>query len=223
MAMSSNLSIEGTKVQGVLINETPLRIGGERTSSSREVFQELTDSAILRRRGVPFIPGSSLKGFMRSYAEAILKAEGERVVYPYEDEESEEDKETSIVEELFGSKRRASSIELMDAFPISLTSIRVRTMVSIDRVFNGQQPGNLYNLDMIEPGSKFQFAMTVKGILLSENYNDQKVSHVIDLLKKILNHMESGFQLGGRKSTGLGVLRLTDIKYVDFKIDQLGD
>lgn len=59
------------KIEGVLTNETPLRIG----SGKAQLFTATTDNPILTIEDKPVIPGSSLKGALRSLAEAYMKSQ----------------------------------------------------------------------------------------------------------------------------------------------------
>ncbi|BBG23168.1 type III CRISPR-associated RAMP protein Csx7 [Sulfuracidifex tepidarius] len=213
--------IEGTKVQGVLVNDTPFRIGGGKTSVSKNAFQQTTDSAMMTRKGVPFIPGSTLKGFMRGLVESIVKTKGGEVVYPYEEDEKDEKKgkPNDIVSQLFGSKSNASAVEVMDAMPLETPTVHTRTMVSIDRVFNGQYPSNLYSLDLVDKGNKFKFTALLWGVKLNEECkgNDERG----EVISQVIETMKSGFQIGGRKSTGLGLMRLTEVKCTQFGLSDV--
>jgi len=217
--------IDGTRVQGILINDTPFRIGGGKTSVSKSAFQQATDSAMMMRKGVPFIPGSTLKGFMRSLTESMIKARGGKVVYPYDDKEDngkageESKKPDDIISQLFGSQSNASAVEVMDAMPVDRPTVHTRTMVTIDRVFNGQYPSNLFSLDMVDVGNKFKFTAILWGIQLSEDCkgNDEKGQ----IIGQVIETMKSGFQIGGRKSAGLGLMRLTEVKCTKFGLSDL--
>ncbi len=60
-----------TIVDGVVVNETPLRIG-----KGRGELSEVDLPVIKDFRGVPYIPGSSIKGAIRALVEAIARASG---------------------------------------------------------------------------------------------------------------------------------------------------
>jgi CRISPR/Cas system CSM-associated protein Csm3 (group 7 of RAMP superfamily) len=60
-----------TEVEAVIVNEAPLRVGSGRGEGLGEA-----DLPVVRGRdGVPFIPGSSLKGVLRSWLEVIHSPE----------------------------------------------------------------------------------------------------------------------------------------------------
>ena len=62
-------------VEGILVNSSPLRVGrpGDELGSAVDLaLEKLPD-------GTPYIPGSSLKGSLRSLAERLARTAGERV------------------------------------------------------------------------------------------------------------------------------------------------
>lgn len=68
-----------TIIEGIAVNETPIRIGKGRGELGE------SDSPILRDlNGVPYIPGSSLKGALRAFAEALVRGSGGRVCTPFD-------------------------------------------------------------------------------------------------------------------------------------------
>jgi len=70
-----------TVVEGIAVNETPLRIGKGRGELGEP------DSPILRDlNGVPYVPGSSLKGSLRAFVEALVRGNGDRACTPSDSE-----------------------------------------------------------------------------------------------------------------------------------------
>lgn len=65
---------------GQLVNETPLRIGVGRESPLGSSAVDIAPITIrfADGRSVPYISGSSLKGMLRSLAEAMLRAQVKR-------------------------------------------------------------------------------------------------------------------------------------------------
>ncbi len=63
-----------TIIDGVVVNETPLRIG-----KGRGELSEVDLPVIRDFRGVPYIPGSSIKGCARALVEAVARASGYNV------------------------------------------------------------------------------------------------------------------------------------------------
>ena len=67
-----------TIIKGVVVNETPLRIG-KGSGGLGEI-----DLPILRdTSGTPYVPGSSLKGAVRSFLEALSRGSGYEVCTPF--------------------------------------------------------------------------------------------------------------------------------------------
>jgi CRISPR-associated protein Csm3 len=64
-------------VKGVLVAQTPIHIG-----AGEEGFDPIqADNAVIRdSSGDPYIPGSSLKGVLRSYMETLLKSSGKDIL-----------------------------------------------------------------------------------------------------------------------------------------------
>ncbi|BBD73373.1 CRISPR-associated RAMP protein [Sulfodiicoccus acidiphilus] len=204
------------RVEGYLVNETPLRVGSGRSQS----FQDRTDFPLVARGGRPYIPGSSLKGVLRSSLEAYVLGSDwpdkfRKVLYVRDDGESCVKDEKGNKEEycipciLFGFKDLASRVSIMDAVPEGDVRVVLRTGVTINRVFGGQQPGNLYNLDYVDSGSKFRFRMTAQNVLGGQEEWTRKVE---EGFKYVLGLLKDGFFVGGRRSTGAGFVRLSDAK-----------
>lgn len=60
-----------TEIEAIIVNEAPLRVGSGRGEGLGEI-----DAPVVRGRdGLPFIPGSSLKGVFRSWLESIYSPE----------------------------------------------------------------------------------------------------------------------------------------------------
>ena len=116
-------------------------------------------------------------------------------------------------------------------------SVRHRTCVSIDRMFRRQKPGRLFTIEFVEPGSVFKFRLEIVNLELesdkvkefqnkaeelinkisSNNDDNKKFDAAVEFIKSlktyivalILKELTSGnIQVGGRKSAGLGRVRL---------------
>jgi CRISPR/Cas system CSM-associated protein Csm3 (group 7 of RAMP superfamily) len=137
-----------TRVTGSLVNLTPLRVGVGREPP----LGSAVDIAPLRVRFAdggekPYIPGSSLKGVLRSLAEAILRAQDRHVHDPWDFEALDEEAESGsfcLICGIFGSTKLASHVRVYDAYPDGEASTFVKTGVGINRDFRGVQPGILY-------------------------------------------------------------------------------
>lgn len=210
-------------VTGILVNNTPLHIGG----GEDEFTPNAVDNSVVRyKNGEPFIPGSSLKGVLRSYIERILNSDYDQrfkscfIVNEecLNDKQVEELKkglkdERKIAERIydnmctvcriFGSKYFASKIHISDAVPIEKVYTGKRDGVAIDRDTLTAADKKKYDFEYVSPGSKFNFYMTVEN--LEEDYED-----ILRLIIKLLVNGE--VKIGGKTSAGLGDIQLKDYK-----------
>jgi len=193
------------KIEGTLVNETPLRVGYGKSLS----FAEATDNPIIKRGERPIIPGSTLKGAFRSFVESYAKSLGDKVCELTDDEcKSCSDDSYCIPCTLFGFKDIASRVYILDAIAQKF-EISQRTMVAISRVFGGQIPKHLYTLDYVEPNSEFSFTMYVYNLDFVNGENEiwkKKSMEALKLLLKFL--MKEGIFIGARKSVGFGLVKL---------------
>jgi len=207
------------RLRGRLVAETGLRIGGgDRTVST------ITQAPILRDAlGRPLIPGSSLKGVLRSGLEALLRGLGRetpRACDPFaasctaDLEEAAKKRRTAPdlddvlrqvcdVCALFGSPLLAGRLFIRD-LEIDETKARpteIRDGVGIDRDLRVARthPAVKYDFEVVPAGSEFSFEMVV------ENPSDAQLG----LLFLALGMLERGeIGLGGLTSRGLGRVRL---------------
>jgi len=216
-------------VTGILVNNTPLHIGG----GEDEFTPNAVDNSVVRyKNGEPFIPGSSLKGVLRSYIERILNSgyderfsscfvvneeclSDKKVEALKKDSKNEKDFAEKIYDnmctvcKIFGSKYFASKIHISDAVPIEKIYTGKRDGVAIDRDTLTAADGKKYDFEYVSPGSKFNFYMTIDN--LEEAYED--------ILKLIINLLAKGeIKIGGKTSAGLG-----DVQLKDYKIYKITD
>lgn len=207
------------KIEGKIVNETPLRIG---TGKVQE-FEEPTDNPVIKTNGVPLIPGSTLKGALRSLAEAYVKG-WNNDKYPVIDLDADEKRNPSCLKEgtteyycipciLFGFKDLSSRVYILDAVAEQGFTISQRTMVTIHRVFGGQYPRHLYTLDFVNPGAKFNFNIYIYNLNIIKGENEEWKIKAIEVMKYLLRTLtEEGIFIGSKKSAGFGLIRLTEGK-----------
>jgi len=120
-----------TVITGRLVNETPLRVGvgKEELEERQPLLGSAVDIAPITirfadGRSVPYIPGSSMKGVLRSLAEAMVRAQGKDDVHSPWDfgekgkiEEEAESGNYCIICGTFGSTKLASHVRVYDAYP----------------------------------------------------------------------------------------------------------
>jgi len=218
---------------GMLELVTPLRISSGYAS-------DITDAPFMRGfDGTPYIPGSSLRGAIRSEVERVLVAVGkdtaeirsctlfdkdscDEKIRKCLDKIKEKEKQPindeliKLAEEhlcdvcrLFGSTVYASRLIIEDA--VTKTSgieavksrLRIRDGVGIDRDTGSAVDGAKFNYEVIDPGTDcplFCFRM------VAENVMDQD-RKLIDL---ILNLLKQGLYVGGKRTGGLGQVKLKE-------------
>jgi len=219
---------------GMLELITPLRISSGYASDT-------TDAPFMcSYDGTPYIPGSSLRGAIRSEVERVLAGVGEEKArirsctlfdkdscdekirkcldkikekekQPINDELIKQHAEKHLCDvcRLFGSTVYASRLIIEDAMPKTTgidavkSRIRIRDGVGIDRDTGAAVDGAKFNYEVIDPGTDcplFCFRM------VAENVTDQD-RKLIDL---ILNLLKQGLYVGGKRTGGLGRIKLKE-------------
>ena len=218
----SRLNLEG-KVESL----TAIRIGaGRSTSPVGADLPVVRDAANL-----PYIPGSSFKGVLRSYVESILRSltDDRRVVCnPTNDDEQcitraemanlREQRDDQLILEktcwicqLFGSLWYASKLQIRDLHvqpELWFNQYQQRDGVAIDRDTETAADGKLYDFEVVPAGVLFDFQAIV------DNAEDWQLG----MLYLGLSAFENGeLTIGGRSSRGLGAieLSLTPPSYID--------
>lgn len=227
--------------EGKLELVTPLRISSGRASDETDApFMRLYD-------GTLYIPGSSLRGAVRSEVERILASldpavtglrsctlfekgdEGDcaekvrefRDSLKNEEKRKNEDKNKTDdqliakhVKEnlchvclLFGSASYASRLVFEDGVFVNekeaVSHTRIRDGVGIDRDTGAAKDGAKFDYEVIEPGGEgvwFTFKMVAENIDV-----DGKDKRLINL---ILALVKQGLFLGGKRSGGMGMVKL---------------
>jgi len=173
------------------------------------------DMQFVRTGGSVYIPGSSLKGVFRSYAEKIARTVGARCCNPFDDtfcgkkaNDAKVSTGTAIYSnrnyacricQLFGSTAMASRIKFNDAYPPNGQNpqTETRTSVAIDRITGGTVPGALFEFETVTQG---EFTTTIH----LRNFELWQVG----LLALVLRDLEDGLlPIGFGKSRGLGEVK----------------
>jgi CRISPR-associated RAMP protein (TIGR02581 family) len=208
-----------TRVTGSLVNLTPLRVGVGREPP----LGSAVDIAPLRVRFAdggekPYIPGSSLKGVLRSLAEALLRAQGKYVHDPWNFEAAEEEAKSGsycLICGIFGSTRLASHVRVYDAYPDGEAPTFVKTGVGINRDFRGVQPGILYTEEQVAPLVRWEFVMDIVNIRVFPEPGDERGR----LLRQLLQMLASGMvQVGARRTVGYGLVKLEQGRYEVYEV-----
>ncbi|NJL27235.1 MAG: CRISPR-associated RAMP protein [Thermoanaerobaculia bacterium] len=209
------------RLSGQLLAATGLRVGGGDRSQ-----HAATQSPIIRDAlGRPFIPGSSLKGVLRSGLESLLRGldhERLKACDPFEDRCTEaleeKAKKTSrapeldeVVEKLctacalFGSPLLAGRVFVRDLAleENGTVTTEIRDGVGINRDLRTAQAKVKYDLEVVPVGSRFSLEMIV------ENPNLGQLGLVLEALA-MLDRGE--LLVGGLTSRGLGRVRVEGLK-----------
>jgi CRISPR-associated protein Csm3 len=190
---------------------TGIRIGAGKQSDAAATDQPVIRDAL----GRPFLPGSSLKGAMRSGLESVLRTIATRELdacdlfespcFPNEREagKKQEPKLEEILSRscsaclLFGSSLIAGRVLVRDAALIEHEFFRteLRDGVGIDRELGTARPKIKYDTEVVPVGSFFELELRV------DNVDELRLALVlltIDLLDR------GDIRLGGMTSRGLG-------------------
>ncbi len=201
--MRSNKLLKKIKITGVIELLTGLHIG-----DSKENLQiGGIDSGIVRRKDnyQPYIPGSSLKGKIRSLLE---RKEGINANNAFEND-------GNVVSTIFGNKEHSSRVIFRDSYLtqesiekfeksdlLDLPFAEVKTENVIDRILGKAKDGGLRSLERIPAGVEFGFEI-ILNILEEEKEKEEKFLNIIlygiDLLE--LDY------LGGSGSRGYGQVK----------------
>ena len=216
-------------VKGILRTNTPLHIGAGEDSFNPI---QADKGVIVDHNGKPYIPGSSLKGVLRTNVEIMVnsgisskfksclivndscltKEKVDEIKNKYKDENINKDLKIAqeIYQELcdvcrvFGSHYFASKISIRDCTLKSEKAyIQRRDGVAIDRETGTAADNKKYDYEQVAAGTEFDFYMAV------DNLDEE----LIDLFKLIINMLTSGeLQVGGKTTYGLGRVQLIEHK-----------
>lgn len=226
-------------VEGTLKSLTALHIGsGKHTYSLQDA-----DNTVIRsgRDHTPFIPGSSIKGVLRSYLEMLLASTDvygkccivtenaclepkAHKTYLREVKAKYKNEPEKLAEELydklcpicrlFGSQVVSSKIQIKDAMLTNKVPVETRDGIAMDRDTGTAAHGKKYNFECVSAGAEFSFLMTIDNV--EPEYEK--------LVKMLIHALEDGeLTLGGRKSIGLGEVQLINTKVYKVEKEQLMD
>lgn len=202
-------------LQGKLVCDTAVRIGtGESHEPAGTGLPVIKDAF-----GYPFIPGSSLKGVLRSRIESFVRAAlqgrrgacnpvGGKVDWCVSEMKSEmrpEDlyEQTCLVCRAFGSPWLASKIQICDAMladrELWFGQYQVRNGVAIDRDTQTVSGKQLYDYEVVPAQTRFALQ------LVAENLRDAQIGMLFIGLRPFVRRE---IAIGGGRSRGLGMVEL---------------
>jgi CRISPR/Cas system CSM-associated protein Csm3 (group 7 of RAMP superfamily) len=179
--------------------------GPWRTGSGEE--PEDQPIPLLRVRGIPVVPGSGLKGLLRSRAEYILRSVGV-TPGPCLDQQCGRCWPCRVFGHGGGQDRDARTVGARALVRIPDAEIRdpvpaARTHVAIDRFTGGALPAALYTMEVLEAGS---FTLAVSP--LGEVPPDQ-VREIRAVLRLVLEDLNDGIiGVGGGVARGYGTVQV---------------
>ncbi len=177
---------------------------------------------------VPFIPGSSLKGVLRSRAEQVVRAlapDGTVIPDPFqrqrETEREMKDRSgydryyaSDPVTQLFGQTYLAGRLRCADAFPVEGKPLQLneRNHVAINRITGATQGRALFNPEVVEEGT-FAAEISLTNFAVWQ----------LKLLGALLQDLDDGFiLLGGSTTRGYGRVRVENARVLvrDYRREQ---
>jgi CRISPR-associated protein Csm3 len=193
-------------VKGIITLETGLHIGGSKSSLD---IGGLDSPVIKTPQGVPYIPGSSLKGKIRSLLglkedSMDVKDDSELLIKMFGS--SEKGKETisrlifrdAMLDEA-DFKKVFSEDAILDT---SFTEAKYEN--TIDRKSGTTKQGGLRQIERVPAGAKF-------GLEIVVNIFDTDTEDFVSILKEGISLMENNY-LGGSGTRGYGKVK---IEYID--------
>lgn len=207
--------LENYVISGIILCKTGLHVGG----SSDNIDIGGSDNPVIRDgvSGFPYIPGSSLKGKLRSLLELSDKQSAESVIRNGGDVANDK---TCIASKLFGvsadsgntelkfptrtivrdSYPTAETLELWDESQDLLNGAEFKLENKINRIDSSV---NKRNIERVPKGSEFSFE------IIFSKYSDDDEVNVVKLLESI-RLLEDNY-LGGSGSRGFGQVVFKDI------------
>lgn len=208
------------KITVLLHTKSPLAI---RSAQHKMLNPALPDMQCIKSRyrgkDTVIVPGSSLKGVIRSRYEKVVSLfggsccdifnsnspcnDGEKwKKMSYEEKKSYAYKDICPVCRLFGSQLIASRIYFADAYPVGDFVLGERTGVGINRITGAAQNSVRYDFEIVEEGS-FQAEITLK------NYELYQMA----LLMYVLKDLDEGYvSLGSASTRGYGRMEVQNLE-----------
>lgn len=225
-------------ITGVITAKTGLRIGG----SESGMHIGGVDNAVIRdpHTGRPYIPGSSLKGKMRSLLEQASGhvADGKGAPLSLTSRDNARGKSRDFVEKILkafgvsgseehdlGPTRLAFADAMLDETYAESVEKRgqrfteIKTETAIDRIQGTAKSGSLRQTERVIPGARFRFRITFRDLM----DGDREIVETIVLPGLRLLSLDA---LGGSVSRGYGAIDIAiddDCMLGERKVKELFD
>ncbi|BCC09539.1 MULTISPECIES: type III CRISPR-associated RAMP protein Csx7 [Bacillus cereus group] len=199
--------------------DTPLHIGGGKMEALEAELENIRIDKILRSDKGPYIPGSTLKGILRTASERLLHLVDNKEACFLENggctkkyyehfsgllkdkDKLESEKYSEIYSEIcpvcqtYGSGFIASKIKVN---PVFLSDeVSVRNGIKIDRDTGAVEPKALYNYECLNAGQTF--SIVIEGQNLTDSNKEV-------LMLALMQLQQNTVQIGGKQTKGLGML-----------------
>jgi CRISPR-associated protein Csm3 len=205
-------------IRGRIVTQTGLHVGGSRSALDiGGIDLNVTKTA----GGVPFIPGSSLKGKLRSI---LAREEGSRAVK----------QDSEVIQQIFGTAGdapggQAARLIVRDAFldlkdferkkngdlqdgeagwnltELEMEYTEVKWETAIDRLTGTAKGGSLRDVERVPAGAVFAFEM-VYNVL-----DDGREADHLAAIRRAMRILEDDY-LGGQGSRGYGRIRFEGVR-----------
>lgn len=188
--------------EGEIVALTPLHVG----SGKPEVEIGAVDMPVLRNSaGTPYIPGSSIKGKVRSELERIARKLDMPVCNPPDTKRmcgTTNPRDLCVACRIFGTAGEklsvASKVKFRDSISVGkIETTEVRSGIAIDRSTGSVRPRGLFSIEAVPTGSRFRFEM------VTENLTDEEFAFLLAALKSVQDSA-----LGGSSTRGFGKIRI---------------
>jgi CRISPR/Cas system CSM-associated protein Csm3 (group 7 of RAMP superfamily) len=185
-------------LRGKLRLESPLLIGCGMKNG--------TDCPVLRdAEGIPYIPGTSLKGVLRHYFKCQFESD-------FASEDAEKFWGSERKKEAEGSPRSfQSSFFVSDLQPLGKPRIMVRDGIAIDGRRGVVKDRKKFDYEVIEPDIEFEFQAEV---VLRKAFGRDTVIKMIALIMDSLKNGE--VRIGAMTTKGFGRCRLLDAECLEY-------
>lgn len=219
MAQTLKLS-KHVNFSGILVCKTGLRVGGTETGMEIGAAE---NPVIKDARGIPYIPGSSLKGKLRSMLEYKHNRIGEQgepcgcgqdlsncqvctIFGPHKNPNHQLGPSRIIVRDAFLTEASLKKWEEMRKEGQEFTETKTETM--IDRRTGIAARGSLRTQERVPAGTEFQLNITLRV------FNGDDEARMKSLVTEALDLMTKDY-LGGSGTRGYGWVEIKDIKVTD--------
>jgi len=175
------------------------------------------DAPVIRKPGTdePYIPGSSLKGKLRSLTEWMTnKVDQSGRVHSCEDPDCPVCVVYGSTKDSKGGERGPTRLIVRDATVVGDYYYEDKTENSIDRIKG--KATNPRHIERVAPGATFSFSISYKVLKESDR------NYFKDVVIKSMGLLEQDY-LGGNGSRGYGKIKFTDLEYTGKEYNSIKD